>query len=42
LSVVDIADGAFIEVADDAVVRRPRPLVADGALVVSVTAWSAR
>lgn len=41
LSVVDLADDVVFGVADDAGVRGPRPLVADGALVVSVTGCSA-
>jgi NAD(P)-dependent dehydrogenase (short-subunit alcohol dehydrogenase family) len=41
LSVVDLADDGVIGVADDLGVRGPRPLVADGALVVSVTGCSA-
>jgi len=41
LSVVDLADDAVIGVADDLGVRGPRPLVADGALVVWVMGCSA-
>jgi hypothetical protein len=41
LSVVDLADDDVIGVAEDAGVRGPRPLVAGGALVVSVTGCSA-
>jgi hypothetical protein len=41
LSGVDLADCAVVGVADDLGVRRPRPLVADGALVGSVTGCSA-
>jgi len=41
LTVVDLADEAVIDVADDPGVRRPRPLVADRALVGSVTGCSA-
>lgn len=41
LSVVDLADDGVIEVAGDRGVRMPRPLVAGGALVGSVTVCSA-
>jgi hypothetical protein len=41
LSVVDLADDAFIGVADDWGVRKPRPVVVGGALVGSVTGCSA-
>jgi hypothetical protein len=41
LSVVDLADDAFIGVADDWGVRRPRPGVVGGALVGLVTGCSA-
>jgi hypothetical protein len=40
LSVVDLADDAFIGVADEQGVRRPRPGVVGGALVGSVTECS--
>jgi len=36
LTVADLADDAFIVVADGAGMRWPRPRVADGALVGSV------
>jgi hypothetical protein len=41
LSVVDLAEHGVIGFADGLGVRRPRPLVADGALVGSVTGCSA-
>jgi hypothetical protein len=41
LSVVDLVDDAFIGVADDWGVRKPRPVVVGGALVGSVTGCSA-
>jgi hypothetical protein len=40
LSVVDFADDAFIGVADDWGVRKPRPVVVGGALVGSVMGCS--
>jgi hypothetical protein len=42
LPVVDLADEAIIEIADEGGVERPRPLVADGALVGFVPGCSAR
>jgi hypothetical protein len=33
LTGVDLADDGVVDVADDGVVGRPRPLVADGAVV---------
>jgi hypothetical protein len=41
LAVADLADDGVIGVAEDLGVRRPRPLVADGALLDSVTGCSA-
>jgi len=40
LSVVDLADDGVIGVAEGSGVRRPRPLVAGGAVVGSVTGCS--
>ena len=40
LTRIDLADGGVIPDAEDGVVGRPRPLVADGALVGSVTGCS--
>ena len=42
LPVADLADDAVIGVADDLGAGRPRPLVADGAVVVPVMGCSAR
>jgi hypothetical protein len=41
LTRVDLADGGVIHDAEDCVVERPRPLVADGALVGLVPGCSA-
>jgi len=41
LTVVDLADDGVIRIDDERGVERPRPLVADGALVGSVQGWSA-
>jgi len=40
LARVDLADYGVIRDADDGVVGRPRPLVADGAVVGLVPGWS--
>jgi hypothetical protein len=42
LTVVDLADDAVVRFADERGVERPRPLVADGALVGFVPGCSAR
>jgi len=41
LTRVDLADDGVVHVADESGVERPRPLVADGALVGLVPGWSA-
>jgi hypothetical protein len=41
LTVVDLADGGIVHDADDGVMEMPRPLVADGAVVVLVPGCSA-
>jgi len=41
LTGVDLADDGVIRIDDEGGVERPRPLVADGALVGSVQGWSA-